>query len=251
MHPILLEFGGLTIYAYGVLIAAAFLTALAFTMHEAKRRGLPHKLVPDLGFWIIVGALAGSRQLYVLITPATFLSNPLEIFAIWNGGFVFLGGGLLGGGLGYWFLRRKKQRVLPWLDTAAPGIALGQAVGRIGCLMAGCCYGKPAPELPWAVTFTHAKSIAPLFTPLHPTQIYHSLAGFITFAVLLACRKRFTTPGRLMGLFLVLYAAFRIAIEFFRGDYRGFAGPVSLTQILALAFAGLGVYLLTRQPKAS
>ncbi len=251
MHPILLEFGGLRIYSYGVLIAAAFLVAMAFTMWEARRRELPGRLVPDLGFWIIVGALAGSRLLYVLIKPDKFLARPLEVFAVWNGGFVFLGGGLLAGVLGYLFLRRKKQPILRWLDAAAPGIALGQAVGRFGCLMAGCCYGKPAPDLPWAVTFTHPQSLAPLFTPLHPTQIYHALAGFATFAILLMVRGRVWAPGRLMGLFLVLYALFRIIIEFFRGDYRGFAGPVSVTQIMALAFAGLGVYLLTRKSKAS
>ncbi|MDK2955017.1 MAG: phosphatidylglycerol---prolipoprotein diacylglyceryl transferase [Desulfovibrionales bacterium] len=250
MHPVLLEIGGFRLYSYGVLIATAFLLALAYSMREAKRRGLPHQLIPDLGFWIVLGALAGSRLLYVLLNISTFLEDPLKIFAIWSGGFVFLGGAILGGLLGYLFLKRRGQPILPWLDAMAPGIALGQGVGRIGCLMAGCCYGAYAPTLPWAIRFTDPLSLAPLFHPLHPTQLYHSLASFFIFFVLMVTRRKFETPGRQMGLFLALYASFRIFIEFFRGDYRGYAGPISVTQLIALAFGLLGVYLLARRPKA-
>jgi phosphatidylglycerol:prolipoprotein diacylglycerol transferase len=251
MHPVLLEIGGFRLYSYGVLTATAFLLALAYSMREAKRRGLPHQLTLDLGFWIILGALVGGRLLYVLSNTSSFLQDPLKIFAIRSEGFVFLGGAVLGGLLGYLYLKRRGQPFLPWLDALAPGAALGQGVGGIGCLLAGCYYGEYAPTLPWAIRFTDPLSMAPLFRPLHPTQIYYSLASFFIFFVLLATRRRFGTPGRQMGLFLTLYAFSQIVIEFFRGDYRAHLGPVSVSQVIALAFGVLGVYLLTRRPKAS
>ena len=206
--------------------------------------------MPDLGFWIILGAIVGSRLLYVLINPTYFLHNPLEIFMFWKGGLVFLGGAVLGALLAYRFMRKNRMPVLLWLDVFAPGLGLGQAVGRLGCLSAGCCFGKFS-TVPWAVTFTDPDCLArPLNMPLHPTQLYHSLAGLITFLVLLAAKRKITGDGRLMGLFLVLYASFRFGIEFFRGDYRGYAGFLSVTQILATGFFLLGVWMLTRKTQA-
>lgn len=250
MHPVLLRIGPVTVYTYGVFVASGFLAALAFTMREARRKGLRPEVIPDLGLAVLLGAVLGSRLLYVLINLGHFIENPLEILMIWKGGLVFSGGAVLGGLLGYLTMRRLKQPILPWLDTVAPGLALGQAIGRIGCFFAGCCYGQPS-DLPWAVTFRDPESLAPLFAPLHPTQLYHSLAEALTFGVLLVARRRITGEGRLMGLFLVLWGASRVVVELFRGDARGEVGPYSLTQVLALAFFALGLYLLVRKPKRS
>lgn len=251
MLPVLIKIGPLTIYTYGFFIASAFLAALAWAMREARQRGLDPRLVPDMGFWIILGAIVGSRLLYVLITPRHFIEHPLEILMFWKGGLVFLGGAVLGSLLAYRFMRKNRMPALVWLDVFAPGLGLGQAIGRLGCLAAGCCYGKFSLA-PWAVTFTDPDCLAsPLNMPLHPTQLYHSLAGLISFAVLLAAKRKLTTPGRLMGLYLVMYSVFRFSIEFFRGDYRGYAGFFSVTQLLAIAFLLVGAALLTRKPHGS
>jgi phosphatidylglycerol:prolipoprotein diacylglycerol transferase len=246
MHPKLITIGPFTIYTYGFFIAAAFLLGMTWTMREARTRGLDPKLVSDLGFYLILGGILGARLLYVLICPGYFLKHPLEIFMFWKGGLVFLGGAIVGAICGFVFLRKKKQPIWPWLDAIAPGLALGQAVGRLGCFSAGCCYGKKC-SLPWAVTFTNPDSLAPLYVPLHPTQIYHSLAGLLTFILLLSFKKRLKGPGQLMGMFLILYSVLRFSIEFFRGDYRGTIGFLSVTQVLALGLFALGFLILLKR----
>jgi len=248
MNPVLIDIGPLTIHSYGFFIAAGFLLGLSVAMHQAKQKGLDHKLVPDLGFYIILSAIVGSRLLYVLLEPAYFLDHPLQILQFWKGGLVFLGGAILAALVCLLVLRRKDQPFWPWADAFAPGIAAGQAVGRLGCLMAGCCYGK-ACSLPWSITFTQPNSLAPINVPLHPTQVYHSLAGLITLCILLLARKKMARPGQLFGLFLVLYSLFRFVIEFYRGDFRGYLGFLSVTQWVAagLFFAGLTMIIKARR----
>jgi phosphatidylglycerol:prolipoprotein diacylglycerol transferase len=242
MHPILIRIGSFTVYSYGFFIAAAFLLALGLSMHQAKRLQLNHRLVPDLGFYLILAALIGSRLFYVLLRPELFLENPLLIVQFWKGGLVFSGGALIAVLTGWWFLHRKNEPFWLWTDAFAPGIAAGQAIGRIGCLMAGCCYGKPT-DLPWAITFTSPHALAPLGKALHPTQIYHSLAGVVTLIILLLVRPRLKKPGQLFALLLILYSIFRFCIEFFRGDFRGYLGPFSVTQWVTLAIFGVGSML--------
>ncbi len=245
MHPILIDLGFVTIHTYGVFIASAFLAAMAWTHIEARRKGLDPKAIPDMALAVFFGAVVGSRLLYVLIKADYYIANPLEIFMIWKGGLVFSGGAILAGLLGWHTARKLKLPAGLWLDAVAPGLALGEGIGRLGCFFAGCCYGAPC-ALPWAVTFTDPESLAePLFMPLHPTQLYHSLSGFFIYAVLLLLRDRMGRPGRLMGLFLVLFATARFSVEFFRADYRGdFLGFMSVTQVTASAFLALGLLLL-------
>lgn len=246
MHPILINIGPVTIYSYGFFIALAFIVGLLWARHEARTRGLDPRLIADAGFYIILAAIVGSRLLYVLLNPSYFLSNPLEILFFWKGGLVFLGGVILAAVTLLWFFYRQGLSIWPWLDCLAPGIALGQAIGRIGCFLAGCCYGK-ATSVPWAVTFTNEHSLAPLNVPLHPTQIYHALAGLITFVLLLAFKRVFKGEGQIMGLFLVLYSLFRFNIEFFRGDYRGELGFLSVTQIIAIIVFIMGLCIITKR----
>ena len=242
MHPILFEFGPFTVYAYGLFIAAAFLAGLGWSTREARTAGLNHALIQDLGLLVIISAVLGARLLYVLLNPTYFLAHPGQALLFWNGGLVFQGGFIAAVCAGWWFMRRHDQQVLPWIDVLAPGLALGQAIGRLGCFMAGCCYGAHC-ELPWAVTFTDPNSLAPVHTPLHPTQLYHSIAGVIMFLVLITFGKRLPNPGNRAGLYLILYAVARIVIEFFRSDYRGDFGPLSVTQVIAFSVLMLGVWL--------
>jgi len=249
MHPILVKIGPLTIHTYGFFIAASILVGLTIVAQEAKKRNLDPKLASELGFYVLVGALLGARVFFILINLNYFLAHPWEMVMFWKGGLVFLGGAIGGAIASTFFFRKYKQPFWPWADAVAIAIPLGQAIGRMGCLSAGCCYGKVC-HLPWAITFTDPNSLAPLFVPLHPTQIYHALAGLITFLILITVQKRLKT-GQVFGLFLVLYALFRFNIEFFRGDYRGTIGFLSATQVTAILVFITGIIVLIKRQKRS
>lgn len=251
MHPVLIKWGPITVNSYGFFIALAFIAALLWTTREVRQKNLDQGLLSNLAFFLVLGAIVGSRILYILLNLDYFSSHPVEMLMFWKGGLVFLGGVILAAALAYWYLIiRHKQSPWPWMDALAPGLALGQGVGRIGCLMAGCCYGDVC-ELPWALKFP-AQSLVPPYlqnTPLHPTQLYHSLAGFTSFAILLIIKRRIKRPGRLMGSLAVLYALFRFNIEFFRADYRGTIGFLSVTQVLTIGVFALGLVIIALAPK--
>jgi phosphatidylglycerol:prolipoprotein diacylglycerol transferase len=246
MNPILIEIGPITIHSYGFFIAMAFLAGILIIIREAKQRGLPHQIVSDLSFYIILSAIVGSRLLYVLLNPGYFLEHPLQILMFWKGGLVFLGGGLAATAVVIWFLRKHEQPFWDWADAIAPGLALGQAIGRIGCLMAGCCYGKQC-DLPWAITFSDPNSLAPVHIALHPTQLYHSLAGLLTFIILMLAKRYLPHKGQLMGLLFVLYSIFRFGIEFFRDDYRGDFYMLSVTQVIAIIVFCAGLIIIKKR----
>jgi phosphatidylglycerol:prolipoprotein diacylglycerol transferase len=238
-----IQFGPFALHTYGLFVATGFLLGIAWSMREARERGLDPDLLSDLGFYIILGAIFGARILYVLINPTYFWHNPQEILMFWKGGLVFSGGAIMATILAWIFLKAKRQDPWRWMDALAPGIGLGEAVGRIGCLAAGCCYGA-ACDLPWAITFNHPESLAPLHLPLHPTQLYHSLAGLACFVVTLGLKTKVRGKGQLMGIFLLLFGMLRYVIELFRSDYRGDLGPLSVTQFIALAAMGLGLFII-------
>ncbi|HZE22112.1 MAG TPA: prolipoprotein diacylglyceryl transferase family protein, partial [Desulfobaccales bacterium] len=170
MYPILFKIGPLTIHTYGVLLALAFLAAIYVAAREGARLGLPAERFLDLGFYIILAALVGSRLLFVILEPRTFFSHPLQIFAIWKGGLDFQGGLFLALLVVFLFIRFHKLPWRPTLDALALALPLGQFIGRLGCFMAGSCYGIPT-NVPWAVTFTDPNSLCPYRVPVNPTQL--------------------------------------------------------------------------------
>ncbi|HBT88572.1 MULTISPECIES: prolipoprotein diacylglyceryl transferase [Desulfobacter] len=245
MHPILLQAGGLKLYTYGLFVALGFITAIWFTKRNAKFYGVPDQMVSDLFFTILFSALAGARILYVLINFNDYRDNLLDIFKIWNGGLVFFGG-FIGGALGtIIFLRIKKMDIWKTADVLAPGLALGHSVGRFGCLFAGCCYGKSC-TLPIALTFTNPDSLAPLNTPLHPTQLYMIASNFVLFLILLAIQRRKRFNGMVFLSYILLYSLFRSIIEFFRGDFRGnfFFDFLSLSQGIGLLISFIALIFM-------
>jgi phosphatidylglycerol:prolipoprotein diacylglycerol transferase len=248
MHPVLIRLGPLTLHSYGVFVALAFLAAIWWATREAKRRGLNTDILPGLAFRIVLGAVLGARLLYVLIDLPYFLQRPTEIVAFWNGGLVFSGGLTFAAVLGFMKLRREPHR-LAWCDALAPAVALGQGIGRLGCFLAGCCYGAKT-HVPWTVIFSDPNGLAPIGTPVHPAQLYQSAAGFLTFFALIWFSRRNPTPGRTAGLYLVLFGAFRIFVEFFRADWRGDFGFASVTQVVTGIFLLLGLHLLTRNNRS-
>jgi phosphatidylglycerol---prolipoprotein diacylglyceryl transferase len=241
--------GPFTLHTYGVLLAIAFLAGLYVASRQARREGLDSGRVTDMAVWVLIAGLLGAKLLLVLLDWRYYTRSPGQIFSILQSGGVFYGGLIAGVLVAWWYVRRHRLPGWRTADALAPGLILGQAIGRLGCFSAGCCWGKPA-SVPWAVTFTDLYASrqvgTPLDTPLHPTQIYESLACFLIFLVLLwiASRKRF--HGQVVLAYVTLYSVARFGIEFLRGDPdRGtwFRGALSTSQVIALLLL-LGVALV-------
>ncbi len=245
MHPVLIELGPITLYSYGFFMAAAFLLGMTWTMREAGLKGLDDRYVLDIGFYILLGGILGGRLLFAAINPDLFRDDLLGLFKLWKGGLIFMGGAIVASLFMVIYLRVKNQKILPWLDATVPGFALGLCVGWLGCLAAGCGYGKPA-DLLWSVTYSHPDTIGPLFTPLHPVQAYQALAAFACFVLVLSIKNRFIANGRLAGFFLIMYSLLRMLIDSFRGDIQADIAFLNMNHVLGLAVvaAGLALFFL-------
>jgi phosphatidylglycerol:prolipoprotein diacylglycerol transferase len=259
VYPELLKLGPITVYTYGVLLAAAYLLGLKLAMTRAKSRGLDPNRALDLGIAIIVAALVGAKLLLVLVDFDKFRQNPGEILSIVRAGGVFYGGLIAAVAVAFWYMWRHRMPLWTTCDVFAPGIALGHAVGRLGCLMAGCCYGRET-HVPWAITFTNPEAAAnvgtPLGVPLHPTQLYESAAEALILVLLLWTEKKGKPfEGRTFWSYLVLYGISRFVIEFFRGDERGVVfGTISTSQFISLIIVPVAIGMLlylSRQTSSS
>ena len=248
MYPRLFEFGPITVYTYGVLLAAAYLLGLKLAMTRAQQRGLDHNRVLDLGIYIIISALLGAKLLLLITDFKSFSADPRELLTLARSGGVFYGGLILAVSVALWYIRRIGLPLWTTCDVFAPGIALGHVIGRFGCLFAGCCYGKPTTR-PWGITFTDPFAAAnvgtPLGVPLHPTQLYEAGAEFVILMLLLSTeRKGRPFPGRTFWLYMLLYAVSRFIIEFYRGDERGTVGMFSTSQFISIVLAPLAIVML-------
>ena len=261
MYPRLIEFpwtipylGQITIYTYGVLLAAAYLLGLKLAMNRAQARGLDGARVLDLGIYIIISALIGAKLLLVVTEFRTFRADPSELLTLARSGGVFYGGLIMAVSVALWYIRRAGLPLWTTCDVFAPGIALGHVVGRFGCLFAGCCYGKPT-EAPWGITFTDPFAAAnvgtPLGVPLHPTQLYEAGAEFLILMLLLGTeRKGRPFPGRTFWGYILLYAISRFVIEFYRGDPRGAVGAFSTSQFISIVLLPLSIGMLVYLARA-
>ena len=266
MHPRLLtipafdllgrSFGPFTLHTYGVLLAIAFLGGLWVASRQAKRAGLDANRVTDMAVWVLIAGLVGAKALLVALDWRYYGRNLGELGSIFQSGGVFYGGLAAGILVAWWYARHHHLPGWATADALVPGVILGQAIGRLGCFSAGCCWGKPT-HLPWAVTFTDVYSAravgTPMDTPLHPTQLYESLAAFLIFFFLLwlAPRKRF--HGQVALVYVALYSAVRFGLEFLRGDPdrgRWLGGVVSTSQIIAVVLV-LGVAVLLPRVRKS
>ncbi|KPK45334.1 MAG: hypothetical protein AMK74_03855 [Nitrospira bacterium SM23_35] len=252
MHPVLIRIGPLTIHTYGFLIAIGFLVALWLAAIQAKKEGFPAGKIMDLGFYILLAAIVGSRLFFVLINAGHYINRPLDVFKIWEGGLVFYGGVLLAVPVAVWHIKRNGMDLWSTADILAPSIAIGHAFGRLGCLAAGCCHGRPAEDLPWGIIFTDPESLAPTNVLLHPTQLYESAGELLIFLALILTRTRKSFDGQLFMMYLILYAVLRFLVEFFRGDIgRGFIMEnMSVSQgisILIFITGILGILILKKR----
>jgi phosphatidylglycerol:prolipoprotein diacylglycerol transferase len=232
MHPDLFSIGPITIHTYGVMVAIGFLLGIGLALRQARKEGIPPEKISDLSFYLLLAAIIGSRIFYILLNPQPYIKNPVAILKIWEGGLVFYGGLIFAVITGVIYIKRHNLSLWQIADIFAPSIAVGHAIGRLGCFFAGCCHGRPA-DLPWAVTFTDPHSLAPLGMALHPTQLYEAGGEFINFLILLLLRKRQTFRGEVFWSYVILYSILRFFVEFFRGD----AARGMLTQELSVAQA--------------
>ena len=248
MHPILFNAGPITIYSYGVLLASAYLLGLWMAVRRARASGIDGNRIMDLLIWVIIAALVGAKALLFIVDFEHFTSSREEFFSLLRSGGVFYGGLIAAIVVCIWQLRKHRLPLWSSGDLFAPGIALGYMVGRLGCLMAGCCYGKPT-SVPWAVTFTDPAANfnvgTPLNVPLHPTQVYEAGAELIILIFLLMTERRgLTYPGRTFWGYMLLYAVSRFVIEFYRADERGFLMGLSTSQFISVVLAPLSVFML-------
>ena len=253
MFPRVFSIGDFFLPTYGLLVALGFLAGLWIAARLARRSGIDPDKVVNLGVYAALAGLAGAKLFMFVVDFDYWRRNPGEIFsmATLQAGGVFYGGLIFALITGWIFVRRWSLPPAKTLDCLAPGVALGQAIGRLGCFAAGCCWGK-ACDRAWAVTFTdpnaHAMVGVPLGVPLHPTQIYEAVAGVVLFAFLYWMAVRAHTAGAVIGWYLVLSAAARFAIEFFREHQqpKPFDGLLSTQQWISIALVGLGAVVLAR-----
>ena len=260
MHPRLFTTEYFTLHTFGLFLAAAYLAALWYLMRGVRREGMNPERATGLGLWIIIGAIVGAKALMVLRSLPEYLANPSDFFSlatIQSAGDFY--GGFIGALIAAFIFFARHSDVPRWrmADLCGPAVALGQAIGRIGCFMAGDDYGSPT-HLPWAVTFHDPDAAAiggaPLGLPLHPVQIYESLVclGLFFFLVWLERRKRF--EGEIILTYSILYAIARFLLEYVRGDAdRGFifGDLLSTSQFIAIIVLLIAAPLLLIKLKGS
>jgi phosphatidylglycerol---prolipoprotein diacylglyceryl transferase len=248
VYPELFKVGPFTVYTYGVLLAASYLLGLRLAMWRAKKWGLDPNRVLDLGIYIIIAALVGAKLLLLVVDFDQF-KDPRELLNLARLGGVFYGGLLLAVIVAFWYIARHRMPFWTTCDVFAPGIALGHVTGRLGCLAAGCCYGKPT-DVPWAIVFTNPLAATnvgtPLGIPLHPTQLYEAGAALVIVTLLLVTERRGRPfAGRTFWSYMFLYAVSRYVIEMYRGDPRGTVfGIFSTSQFISIVLGPLSLFML-------
>jgi phosphatidylglycerol---prolipoprotein diacylglyceryl transferase len=254
MHPILFQFGSITIYTYGVLVATGVVLGLWYARRQAPRAGLDPEKTWNMGIYAVLMALLLAKIWLVFSSWDSYRAHPRDIFSIatFQSGGTFYGG-VLGAILTIVvYSLVQKMPLVSVLDTFSAALPLGHAIGRLGCFAAGCCYGKPT-TLPWGVRFTNpaAQQIAgtPLDVHLHPTQLYEAAAEFVNFAILVWVGTRQRFRGQLLGTYLLLYGVERGTIEFFRGDPGRtmlLNDSISLMQMVSAGLILAGAFLWYR-----
>lgn len=258
MHPVLFRipiFSGVTIYSYGVMVALGFVVAIIWVSYESKRLGEDSAKAMDLVFYVIVAGIVGSRVLHVAIAERErFFANPLMIFRIWEGGLVFYGGLVTSLVVAAWYVRRHAMSFFTTADIFAPAISIGHAIGRIGCFLVGCCYGRPVDHPAWySIVFPlKQKTFAPTGIPLYPTQLMEVAGELLIFSFLMLLRHHQRFKGQIITSYIMLYAILRFINEYFRGDLeRGFViDPwLSTSQFISIILFVVGAVVYMRFKK--
>jgi phosphatidylglycerol:prolipoprotein diacylglycerol transferase len=246
MHPVLVDLGFIKIYSYGFMLALSFLVGIMIAARRARGRGVEPETIYDMSIILVIGAVVGSRGLYIL-THLDHFRSIVDIVAIWQGGATYYGGLLLAVAGAVVFLRRKKIPFFRVADITAPSIAAGVFLTRIGCFLSGCCFGDPT-SCPTGLVFPPGSPAGHIHpdVPIHPTQLYSSLYGLVIFGLLLLLDRRRHFDGFLFSWLCILYGISRFIIDFFRyyEDSAIVAGGLTNNQFISIALILFGgIYL--------
>lgn len=242
----LFSIGPLHIHGYGLMIGIGIIVAFAVAVKRAQKKGLNGDLIFNAGFYGLIGGIIGAKLMFYLTEIPAILEDPSILLDFANG-FVVYGGIIAGILTAYGYCRIKKMEFLPVIDLVVPSIALAQGFGRIGCFLAGCCYGRQTDAW-YGVTFPEG-GLAPSGVALIPTQLISSAGDFLLgiFLIFLAGKKR--NRGMITGLYFLLYAVGRFLVEFLRNDPRGNVGALSTSQFIAIFMAAAGILLIVMSKK--
>lgn len=244
----LLTIGPFTVYGYGLMIALGIFAAYAAAEYRARRLKLNYEHVFYLVLWCLAGGFAVSKLLFWITEWEQVVADPKFMLRTMADGFVVFGGIIGGIAAGYFYCRAKKLPFLKYFDLLTPSVALAQGFGRIGCFLAGCCYGN-ATDCPVSITF-HNSDFAPNDIALIPTQLYSSALNFLHFFVLLFVAKHKKADGQVAACYLIFYSVGRFIIEMFRGDLeRGSVGVLSTSQFIGIFTGIAGVILFVAAGK--
>ncbi len=233
MHPILFQYGPITLRWYGFLIAIGFIVATWVFRKRAHRMGITEQEASNLLLLLFFSGVIGSLLYYVIWQWNEFFANDLrEIFMIHHGGLVYYGGFIMACGVLWFWCKTKKRSMVSVADALAPSLVVGQFFGRLGCFMNGCCQGRECSH-PWAVRLESPPEWAGI--PLHPVQLYEALGLLDIFLVLLVLEKISRYPGQIAWAYVTLYSILRFIVEFFRGDIpHDIFGRFTLAQIVCI-----------------
>jgi phosphatidylglycerol:prolipoprotein diacylglycerol transferase len=246
--------GGIKVFGYGVMLVLAFVASIKLAAWRARREGLDPEVVYDLSAWVFVGGLIGARLFYVIQYWGNRIHTIGEVFRIWEGGIV-LYGSIIGGTTVFFLYRLARPFPMrPLLDVIAPSLAIGIAIGRVGCFLNGCCYGDRCDWLTWSVAFPRysppwleqfARGLisqeAPWSLPVHPTQLYSAIDGLVLLFLLSAYFPLRRRDGEVMALLMVTYPVTRFLIEYLRNDEGSFWFGLTISQNISVLLLVAGV----------
>lgn len=243
----LFHIGPVTVYGYGLMIAIGVIMAYVTAEYRGKKKGINPDILFTFTIWSLLGGILGAKVLYVLTDLKGIIANPKSLLDIGNGFVVY--GGIIGGIITAWvFCRVKKLDHWQYFDLALPSVALAQGFGRIGCFLAGCCYGQETHSA-FGITF-HDSAYAPNGISLVPTQLISSGLNFLHFAVLIWIGRKYKKGGVVTACYLIFYSVGRFVLEMFRGDLeRGSVGSLSTSQFISLFIVAVGIVLLVLRLK--
>lgn len=256
MLPRLFHLGNFSLPTYGLLVSIGVLIGLWISVRNSEKQGINPDHAWNLGILVVLCGIVGAKVLYIVNDWSTYAEHPGEIFSFstLQAGGVF-SGGLIGAAIAaVWYIRKHRMPALATWDAFAPGLALGHAIGRVGCFAAGCCFGKPTDHF-WGVTFTNPLANqwtgTPLGHALEPTQLFESAVELANFFILMWLFKRKKFDGQVLGAYLFLYGVARFFLEFIRDDPgRGsvFGGLMTGTQLIAIGLVLTGGFIWWLRP---
>ena len=239
MHNDIFTIGKFTIHGYGLMIAIGVIAAVLVAIYRAKKAGIDPEVVLDLVLIGLICGFGGGKILYLIVEWKDFIKSPMTYLG--GGGFVVYGGIILALIVGAVYFTLKKKDPLIVMDLIMPEVSIAQGFGRIGCFLAGCCYGRITDSV-FGVVFPEG-SLAPAGVKLIPTQLIMSAGNFLIAGILLIAATKLKKRGQILSLYLILYAIGRFAVEFLRNDHRGAVGVFSTSQFISLFIVIIGIGL--------